>query len=131
MLCLPLCCSRATSPTPRRPSSGSRMMRQGHHSTYLQPSSTSTPAPSTSAPSTTAYRPSSRYPVSPTVTAPSSGNPASMAPMGMAVPFNNNDDFTPEELQVTATKRRQDMVRTPEVSVCVFVYVDTRSLCDS
>lgn len=43
--------------------------------------------------------------------------------MGVAVPFNDSEEFTPEELQTTVSKRRQEMTRTPEVSLGVCVCV--------
>ena len=46
-----------------------------------------------------------------------------MSIMAGAVPFNDNDDNTPEDLQTTDRKRRQEMTRTPEVCMRVASYV--------
>ena len=51
--------------------------------------------------------------------APSGGGGGGAGLMGVAVPFNDNEDFTPEELQTTVSKRRQEMTRTPEVRMCM------------
>ena len=92
---------RVTSPPTHRPSKMSRgypTSNTSHHHNSV------------------GLRHSTRYPVSPTV--PSGGNQVGGVGgvvLDGAIPFNDSEDFTPEDIQAAASKRRQEMTRTPEV----------------